>query len=304
MREFLPQLDWDEVDMHRPIAVEEILAWADAHYARHGTWPTAQSGKILGTRHTWVAINQSLQGGSHGLSGRTSLAKFLHEHRRVPIGRWPPNLSEQQILTWADAHFAVRGKWPAAASGPIPGTGETWAGVNFSLRAGGRGLCGGLTLTQLLAQRRGIRNHCRLPPLKVRQILEWAKAHHKLTGGWPACKSGPIVQSPGDTWQRVNTALDEGQRGLPGGSSLAQLLARRLGVRNPKRLPPLDEQQILTWAKAHFQATGRLPNSRSGPIARSPGETWNIVDNALMRGTRGLPGGSSLAKLLRKYGLK
>ena len=33
MREFLPQLDWEPVDPHRPIQVAEILAWADAHHA-------------------------------------------------------------------------------------------------------------------------------------------------------------------------------------------------------------------------------------------------------------------------------
>jgi hypothetical protein len=36
----------------------------------------------------------------------------------------------------------------------------------------------------------------------------------------------------GEVWGNVNAALREGIRGLAGGDTLAQLLARRLGVRN------------------------------------------------------------------------
>ena len=52
---------------------------------------------------------------------------------------------------------------------------------------------------------------------------------------------------------------------------------------------------------AYRQKTGRWPNERSGPIAEAPGETWNAVANALGGGGRGLPGGSSLGRLLREH---
>jgi hypothetical protein len=48
----------------------------------------------------------------------------------------------------------------------------------------------------------------------------------------------------------VNNALSFG---LPGGSSLARLLARERGVRNRCGLPPLTEAAILRWARAHRQ---------------------------------------------------
>ena len=41
-----------------------------------------------------------------------------------------------------------------------------------------------------------------------------------------------------------------------------------------------------------------LLRGRSGPISEAPGETWGAVDAALQKGSRGLPGGSSLALLL------
>ena len=129
MREFLPQLDWDLIDRRRPIRIEEILDWANAHQAKHGVWPTAYSGAIPGSGRTWLAIDSALRRGCCGLPGGTSLSKLLAQKRGAPAGRRPPNLSEEQVLAWADAYFAVQGKWPGEDSGSIPGTRETWPGI-------------------------------------------------------------------------------------------------------------------------------------------------------------------------------
>jgi hypothetical protein len=68
----------------------------------------------------------------------------------------------------------------------------------------------------------------------------------------------------------------------------------------PRHARPLTEEQALGWAAAHRRLTGRWPHADSGPVAAAPGETWRGVDRALARGLRGLPGGSSLARLLRE----
>jgi hypothetical protein len=62
------------------------------------------------------------------------------------------------------------------------------------------------------------------PPLTVAQILAWADAYHARAGTWPTARSGPIPEAPGEVWQRLNAALYNGYRGLPGGDSLARLL--------------------------------------------------------------------------------
>jgi hypothetical protein len=85
---------------------------------------------------------------------------------------------------------------------------------------------------------------------------------------------------------------------LPGGSSLAQLLAAERGVLNKSDLPRLTLKQIRAWAKAHRNRFGVWLNGRSGPIPEAPGETWKAVQMALVQGLRGLKGGSSLAQLL------
>jgi hypothetical protein len=85
------------------------------------------------------------------------------------------------------------------------------------------------------------------PPLTVAQILAWADSHHARTGRWPTTASGPVLGRPGERWARIDAALRRGLGGLPGGDSLARLLASRRGVRNPQGLPPLTEGVILAW---------------------------------------------------------
>jgi hypothetical protein len=66
--------------------------------------------------------------------------------------------------------------------------------------------------------------------LTVTEILAWADAHRRRTGAWPGTASGPVPQSPGETWRRIDNALRLGLRGLAGGDSLSRLLRRERGV--------------------------------------------------------------------------
>jgi hypothetical protein len=70
----------------------------------------------------------------------------------------------------------------------------------------------------------------------------------------------------------------------------------------PARKPPLSVEQILAWADAHRARTGRWPTRNSGAVREAPGENWSAVGWALWAGHRGLPGGDSLARLLRRSG--
>src|SRR5262245_685157 len=124
-------------------------------------------------------------------------------------------------------------------------------------------------------------------PLSIAQVLAWADADHALTGHWPKADSGEILSGPaGETWLRVNAALRLGLRGLPGGSSLAKLLAAERGVRNRKGLPPFTEGEIVHWAKNHHARTGQWPTQDTGPVEEAPGETWKEVNHALRDGRR------------------
>jgi len=211
-----------------------------------------------------------------------------------------PELSAPLILAWADAHHRRTGQWPMQKSGPVLDgpLGENWTKVDAALRHGLRGLTGGSSLAKLLAAERGVRNRKALPPLTEDLILTWADAHFQRAGSWPHQMSGPIPEAPGENWKKMDAALQDGRRTLPGSSSLAQLLAERRGVRNRADLPPLNVEQILSWCDAHHARTGEWPRHDTGPIAEAPGETWLAVETSLRVGQRGLADGSSLAQLL------
>jgi len=209
-----------------------------------------------------------------------------------------PALTITQILTWADAFHERFGRWPTRTDKDrgLPDT--TWSAINTCLHVGLRGLNPGSSLAQLLLARRGRRHKGRLPRLTHTKILRWADDHRTRTDQWPSQYSGPVLATTGETWGALNVALNTGCRGLPGGSSLAQLLEAKRGARNHLTLPPFSQEQILVWTDAHLARTGQWPRQASGCIAEAPGETWAAVDSALGKGRRGLPGGRSLARLL------
>jgi hypothetical protein len=138
----------------------------------------------------------------------------------------------------------------------------------------------------------------RKPPLSVPEVLAWADAFRRSRGRWPDRRSGPVPGTLNETWRAVDAALLYGLRGLPAGGSLPQLLAEHRGLRTRHCLPRLTVGRILSWADAHRERTGSWPTRKSGPIPEAPGETWNGINLALLRGKRGLRGGISLTGLL------
>jgi hypothetical protein len=283
------------------LSVSQILAWADAYHDRWGVWPGVYSGPVRGrSEESWRKLDSALRLGLRGLPGGSSLARLLAEQRGVRNSASLPRIRVAQILGWADAHFARTGAWPKETSGPIPeAPGENWFAVDRALRAGVRGLKGGSSLARLLAEKRKVRNIHHLPRLTVKQILAWADAFRRRRGFWPSSHSGSVDGVRGETWSGVNAALQAGRRGFPGGSSLARLLARQRGARNPKAPPRLTVKKILLWADDYHARTDEWPSRKSGPIPQAEGETWAMIDRALSKGKRGLPGTASLFRLLR-----
>jgi hypothetical protein len=281
----------------------QILQWADELHGKSGSWPRRDSGVIGGApEELWQSIDVALRKGLRSLPGKSSLAILLAEHRGVRNRKRLTPFTEELILRWVDSHHARTGSWPTAESGSIlEAPDETWMAVDMALRNGVRGMPGGYTLALLLAERRQVRNIWSISNLSMDQILGWADAFHERTGEWPTLLSGPIIESPGDTWCAVNQALKSGTRGLLGGCSLAALIASQRGVRNRRGIPNLTRKQILAWADAYHRRSGNWPTRQSGSVSESPEETWAALDAALHFGNRGLRGGSSLAQLFAQY---
>ncbi len=282
------------------LTFELILRWADAHHQRIGEWPTRSSGTVLAALgEKWGAIDIALVKGHRGLPGGSSLPQLLAENRGARNQAELPRLTTELILKWADAHHKRTGQWPKSDSGAVfDAPGESWANIHAALTQALRGLPGGSTLAQLLAEKRGVRNILDLPDLTIGLILQWIDAHRARTAKWPNQKSGAVLDAPEETWGNIHAALYVGRRGLPGGSTLAKLLAEKRGVRNIQALPDLTNSQIAQWMDKHMERTGKWPNQNSGAVFDAPGETWGNINNSLHKGRRGLPGGSSLARLL------
>lgn len=280
--------------------LRQILQWADDYHAQHGKWPRTNSGPVVSAPgETWCAVCIALYHGRRGLAGGSSLTRLLAAKRGAPNPRQPPQLSIPQVLAWADAYHEQTGNWPVIESGPVtPSNAETWFIIDKALRYGRRGLPSGNSLLTLLKQHRGVGRHVRKHKLHLDEVLRWADAHHSRTGKWPKITSGPIPEARDVSWYQVNTSLLQGRRGLPSGMTIARLLAEKRGVRNIAELPKFTEAQILAWADAYHARHRKWPNRCSGRIVGAPGETWSNVQNALHLGVRGMPGGSSLAKLL------
>jgi hypothetical protein len=107
-------------------------------------------------------------------------------------------------------------------------------------------------------------SRCRLP-LTVKQILAWADVHHARTGQRPKAKSGAVVGAPGETWNAVNLALEQGHRGLPGGDSLGRLLNRHR---------PRFDRPRRSWEPAEDELVRTFPPQEA---ARQTGHTLQAV---------------------------
>lgn len=136
--------------------------------------------------------------------------------------------------------------------------------------------------------------------LSVPQLLRWADAHFDREGAWPNVDSGRVYEATDEKWPNIDGNLRRGDRGLPGGWSLAQMLDEFRGLRNRAALPPHSVELILGWADVHHERTGQWPVFGSGPIPNASGESWAAVNACLVLGGRGMPCGSSLAQLLKR----
>ncbi len=216
------------------LTTRKILALADSFFAEHRKWPAVDSEPQLipGTNgDKWIGVDDALRRGLRGLPGASSLARVLSKHRGFRnIADLPP-LTLARILDWADAYFKGHGRWPRQANWreAIPeAPGESWLSVHQALLKGLRGFPGGSSLAQVLSEHRGVRNKGKLPPLTENQILKWAEEFKGRQGIYPTCRCEPqeIENSGGDVWFNIDQCLRKGLRSLPGGSSLARLIAR------------------------------------------------------------------------------
>lgn len=296
----------------------QIIDWAKQHIAAYGKKPGKHTGivEFAEGEHkgvTWAAIDIALKKGMRGLPGKSCLVKLIKEKLGIRSYHNPPALPTQLIIDWITSFINKHDRKPNKLDGPIEFAegeylGETWSSIDMALWRGGRGQPGKSSLASLIQENFGIKNHLDLPVLSAKLILDWVKQYIDVHGKKPHRTSGVIEpvseEHKGITWTIVNTALEVGTRGLPGGSSLAKLIDNKMGIANPMNLPPLSEKLIVNWVAQFIDIHKEKPLRSSGVIEFASGEhkgiTWFAVDSALKRGKRGISEKSSLASLIEK----
>ena len=72
-------------------------------------------------------------------------------------------------------------------------------------------------------------------------------------------------------------------------------------IKSRLRKPPLRVADILRWADEFHARHKRWPKLGDALIEGTPDQTLGAADRALVVGCRGLPGGTTLARLLLKH---
>ena len=244
---------------------------------------------------------------SRRLPGGTTLRRLLLEHRGPQATESRPDLTIEQILAWADAYFEAAGT--VAERGVRTdrrGPEDKLESDQHVAAKGRRGLPGGTTLERLLVEHRGEPAKRRHIELTVEQILAWADTHYEAAGSWPTAASGPVARCSGAHMELGQHHAAQGRPGPAGRLDACPLAeAARSGGRDwpmAKRPSALTVDLILSWADAYHEEHGNWPNKGSGPVPDAPKYRWSWVDTMLREGVPGLPGGSTLARLLEQHG--
>lgn len=291
------------------LSPEFIVCRALEFFDKNGKPPPVKNGLVEGgyPGDTWCGYDFCLRNGYRGLPKLGSLAKLLSERCGFKYQCDIPDLCEESILSLAELYKEKHSKWPGQKSGPVEGgyPGDTWAVYELHLRDGGRGLPGGSSVAKLISSKHEHAHAKNRPELTYDFIIARASEYFDANSKYPAVRSGSVPGGhTGDTWFCYDQALREGLRGLPGGTSLKALFAERLGAVDHLRKPTLAFEHIVDLARQHKSLRGSRPSCASGDVLGGhPGDTWRGYDQALKNGSRGLPKGKSLSKLLDEYGV-
>jgi len=275
-------------------------------HKEHGRTPHSNDGdasEYIESQDTWGAINSALYIGRRGLPGGSSL---IREARKLGLSEMKPDFTLPMVRKAIRAFYKEHGRPPFLHEEATKyiGFSENWKNVNWALVRGSRGLPGGSSLTDVSVQM-GLKDpSIKKPDLTLPMIHEAMRKFDKTHGHRPRPQDGDASIHFGypETWSAVDTALLKGSRGLVGGSSLTKE-ALQLGLRNRK--PTLTLAQVKKAIREYHKKHGHPPTTYSGDASAhfESSETWMAINAALRAGVRGLPGGSSLAKLKKEMDL-
>lgn len=198
-------------------------------------------------------------------------------------------ISLKLIREWGERHKAITGSYPSKTSPWLleDVKGWTWNNIGMAMYRERYGL----PKMALGAVFDGGRK----AKLTVEMIRDMAERHKAVTGLYPMPDSEWVLtaEDPVRDWGKINVALQQGRRGLPGGSSLHQMFHGHI-VRGQ-----LTIELIREWGRRHFETTGEYPTVSSPWVLEDvKNETWAAIGSALINGLRGIPLGAPPLNLI------
>jgi hypothetical protein len=249
-----------------PLTEPLIVAWMAAFLKKYGILPTSKERREVPDqpKEAWSRIDGCLHEGCRGLKGGETLIQLGRRHfpkvEPPPKPLAPPKMTEETIVEWMRTFEAKYGVLPKSSEKrEVPGhPDKNWTAINTALKQGLNDLPGDSSLAQLKVQHFGYQHHLSRPPLAEAAVVEWMQESYRLHGTHPTPNDRRAVPAQTDeNWQALNIALRNGNRGLAGGSSLAELRELHFGVVKRKReqkwtpsqRPPLSAfpQLIAEW---------------------------------------------------------
>ncbi|MFY9287933.1 MAG: DEAD/DEAH box helicase family protein [Alphaproteobacteria bacterium] len=147
----------------KSLTEEQIVSWIKATLEKTGRIPTSNDKTVYGYQadgsiedvsgETWIGIHKFLQKGLRGLpktDGLLTVKGLSDLKKKHGFAIDKGDLTEEQIVSWIKATLEKTGRFPVTGGKDVYGyqadgsievvSGETWLGINQSLKNGHRGL--------------------------------------------------------------------------------------------------------------------------------------------------------------------
>jgi hypothetical protein len=225
-----------------------------------------------------------------------------------------PNLTKEIIINWVRSYIDKHKRKPYKSDGIVEFAegefkGIIWNSINSALNRGNRGLPGNSSLSDLIEENFDIKNPKNAPQLSENSICDLIQTFIDLYERKPQSTDENVPGIEGLSWANIDRRLREGSYGLPGGSSLAQLIRERFSIRDQVIVPTIPLEMIHSWVESYLAEYREKPTAKSGKIKYASGEfqglSWHSVNQAIKTGKTSLPKGSTLADYIAAtFGIK
>ncbi len=201
----------------------------------------------------------------------------VHNYERKRVQE-SPNLTEDMIFNHELLYLKKHNRWPTIAPKEVDTLPkEQWGRWNDCLSKGRRTLSGGNSLFQLAKNK----------------VAEQAKRFREKAGRLPVREDGPLPDYPDVTWKIV----DDGFFANKGARTTLEKVLIEAGLKEGEI--NLSESAIFDHALLYLKKHKRWPTRSSKMVETMPGETWAAWNSSLIKGFKGLSGGSSFFLLFK-----